>query len=220
MVQSNRYFQKTVFLLYYEDFSMLYFKVPDQASSLSKRVHRMLFSFAVFSFVLASVLLASRIFLLPRFTQMQVAGEKRDIHELRAYHSTLVAQLSDAEAHRMDLLLPVQNEQYRALIATKQRSPDFLSVRQRLQNVAMQFSDGEKQVVFFTAMSLHENARTVEVQGEVRNVGQRSMTVLAQFVEAVHALPLVADVTNPRFTRSYTSAQEPFSPFTILITLR
>lgn len=192
----------------------------EQANLVCVRAYRILISFAVFSFVLTGALFISRIFLLPKLTHMQVAGENRDIQELRSYHSELTAQLSSAESNRMNLILPIQNEQYRALIADKQQSPDFLSIRQRLLNVAQQFANEGIQTVFFLGMNLNEDAHTMDLRGEVRNVNQRSMTVLAQFVEAVQDLPFVADVKNPRFTRSYTSEQDPFSPFTISITIR
>ena len=191
-----------------------------QAKHSLTGMYRILLSFTIFSFVLAGALLASRTFLLPKLTHVKVAGEERDIQEIRAYHKRLVAQLSDAEEQRMDLMFPIQNEQYRALLAAKQRAPDFLALKDRLQNVAQQFADGGTQSIFFSDMRLRERERLLEVTGEVRNVGQRSMTVLAQFVEAVHALPIVADVQNPRFTRSSSAEKGDFSPFTIRITLR
>jgi len=192
----------------------------EQAEHVFTRMYRILLFFAIFSFVLTGALLASRTFLLPKLTHVKVAGEERDIQEIRDYHNRLTAQLADAETRRMDLMLPIQNEQYRALLAKKQHMPDFLTIRQRLQNVALQFADGETSVVFFSDMRLREREQFMEVTGEVRNVGQRSMTVLAQFIEAVHALPIVADVQNPRFTRSSSKEKGDFSPFTIRITLR
>ncbi|MDD3896254.1 MAG: hypothetical protein PHU04_00195 [Candidatus Peribacteraceae bacterium] len=195
-------------------------KKPEQAKHVSTGVYRILFSFIVFSFVLTGVLTASRIFFLPSLTHVKVAGEERDIQGIRAYHTQLMAQLSDTESRRMDLILPIQNEQYRALLASKQSAPDFLALRQRMQGIASQFADGETPVIFFSDMRLREQERLLEVSGEVRNIGQRSMTVLAQFVEAVQELPLVADVQNPRFTRSFSDEKGDFSPFTILITLR
>ncbi len=195
-------------------------KKPEQAKHVSTGVYRILFSFAVFSFVLTGVLAVSRTFFLPSLTHVKVAGEERNIQEIRAYHKQLTAQLLEAESRRMDLLLPIQNEQYRPLLAGKQLAPDFLALQQRMQNVASQFATGGAPVIFFSDMRLRERERFLEVGGEVRNVGQRSMTVLAQFVEAVHALPFVADIQNPRFTRSFSAEKGDFSPFTIRITLR
>ena len=62
--------------------------------------------------------------------------------------------------------------------------------------------------------------KIVEISGDVRNVGLRSMTVLAQFVDAVASLPSVASVQRPVFTREKDEDVGFHSPFTFHITLQ
>lgn len=192
---------------------------PKQMEYAFYGIRRILHSFSIFMLVLVGMLFCSRFLFLPKLTRVQVAGEDRNIQEVRDYHAKLTAQLLEAETQRMQLLLPVQDDRYRSLITVKHRAFSFEDIRDRFKNVAQQFADGEVQTVFFGEITLHD-VQVLDVSGEVRNVGQRSMTVLAQFIEALRMLPIVSEVQNTRFTRSFTEEKGDFSPFTLNVILQ
>ena len=64
------------------------------------------------------------------------------------------------------------------------------------------------------------DSNTVEVRGDVRNVGPRSMTVLAKFVEEVRDIAMVLDVASSRFTRLEDDDVGFHSPFVLRIILQ
>ncbi len=184
--------------------------------SIARRVSLSLF---LFTGVLVGVLFLSKQLLLPRLTQIEVDGQVRDLKEIQQYHSELTAELSQAESKRNMLILPIQDELYQALRSAKHAQIDFLSTKERIDNVAYRFSSDEGRSVFLYSISYQNNDHVIEVVGDVRNVGFRSMTVLAQFAEAIRDLPFVSSMKNPHFVRKHTDDKGNYSPFTLRLVL-
>ncbi len=174
----------------------------------------------LFCGALTGMLAASDAFLLPRLTQVEVGGVIRDLPALREYHASLLEDTARIESQRRALILPVTDEQYRALIATKYTAFSFPDVVARIRNIAGQFSGENGPAVFLHEIDLRQRSRTVELRGEVRDVGSRSMTVLAQFTESLGGLPMVQSLNNPQFTREFSEGKGFFSPFVIHLVLR
>ena len=173
----------------------------------------------LFAGVLFCMLLLSRFFLLPRFTQVDIAGasyEARDLPVLRASLSDAVQQL---EEQRDALLFPVQYPQYRHLVQRKHAQADAAVLYDRIDAVAGQFRQEGMDAVFFSSLRLDPALRVLTLEGDVRNVGMRSMTVLAQFLEALRSLPFVSSVDSPRFVRLQDDSIGSYSPFTIHLTI-
>lgn len=170
----------------------------------------------LFSSVLTALLIASQTWLLPEVTKVTIGGEKRGMDDLRAYHASLQEQLVVMENERNTLILPVQDEQFVALIEKKHHVTDFLSIRSTLYRIADSFAneDGTPAVLLF-GFDLNIADGQAEIRGDVRNVGTSSMTVLAQFTDAIRSLPRVKNVVNPRFVRETDANIGIHSPFVI-----
>lgn len=72
-------------------------------------------------------------------------------------------------------------------------------------------------VIALTQLSIKGDQ--VTVTGDIRNVGTRSMTVLAAFTEEVAKLTIVTDFKRPPFTREPLPEGGFHSPFTVSFTI-
>jgi hypothetical protein len=178
------------------------------------------FSVFLFSALLAGLLFASSRFLLPRFTTVEIDGQTRDLSSLRDTHKNITAQIVEAEGKRRQFLLPVSDARYRALVSSKDAGPQFLDVFAEVQAIADRFPGEGGPSIIFESMTMRKDSRMLELKGEVRNVDSRSMTVLAQFTEALNTLNAAQSVATPTFTREFREAHGFFSPFTIRIVLK
>ncbi len=59
----------------------------------------------------------------------------------------------------------------------------------------------------------------LKITGDVRNVGPRSMTVLAQFTEELRSQPFTSEIRHPSFSRVQDKDGNFSSPFNIQIIL-
>lgn len=174
----------------------------------------------LFSAALCGALTVSRLLLLPRYTQVTFGGATEDASSLRERSSALQASILAQEHERDELILPLQDTFYRLLVSEKHRRPDVAMLLRRVENVAAQFTDDGKPQVFFERVAVLGDERSVQLQGTVRNAGPRSMTVLAQFTEALRALPVAASVVSPQFTRTVLPDGSLASPFAISFQLQ
>ena len=70
-----------------------------------------------------------------------------------------------------------------------------------------------------SSMKFDQEELSLEVEGKVQNVGPRSMTVLAQFIDAVQEAEWVSDISPPKFTREHDDENGFYSPFVFTILL-
>lgn len=181
-------------------------------------LRRILVPLAIFAGVLLSLLLLSWFALLPRFTRVDLHGTLQGAEELRAYVRQMEDDIRHQEDRRLELILPLDSSPFGELVQEKTASPHLLDFAERVRNVARTFLPGQAQAVLLTSFA--QERQTVELAGDVRNVGFQSMAVLAKFVEALRSMPGVARVDFPPFTRQRDADIGYHSPFTIRIHLQ
>lgn len=187
--------------------------------SLGTIAHRGAMPFFLFSLVLFSLLTTSHFFVLPNLTSVEVGGAERDAQELRAYHASLLQEISEKEGEREALVFPMEDSAYRRLVDKKHTQFPILSLRSSLIQTAKQVLPDQADVVHIESIRYMPEKRRVELTGDVRNVGPRSMTVLAQLVEQLKAEPFVEEVVSPRFERLQSPRIGMHSPFVFKIKL-
>lgn len=185
---------------------------------LSEILRRVLLPFALFAVVLLSLLLLSWFLLLPRFTRVELHGTPQDPSRLQSYSEEVETAIRSREERRLALILPLSDSPYGELVSVKVDASDLFAFFEQIKNVSQSFLPEKKQVVILQTIALKDHV--VELTGDVRNVGLQSMAVLAQFVEALRAMPDVERVDYPAFQREQDSAIGFHSPFTIRIHLK
>ena len=181
--------------------------------------HRSALSLFLFALVLLVLLVLSHLYFLPKLTTVDVAGSERDAQQLRSYHSTLLDDLIAKERKRNGLILPMEDSEYRRLVEMKHAQLPLLVLRSSLLQTASQMLPDETNVVHVESMRYIPGKQRVELSGDIRNVGSRSMTVLAQLLEELRMQPFVSDITSPRFQRMHDERIGPYSPFTLRMKL-
>jgi len=182
---------------------------------LNEILRRVLVPLALFAVVLLSLLLLSWFLLLPRFTRVELHGASQDPERLQAYSQEVETAIHTSEERRLALILPLADSPFGVLVDAKMSTPDFDAFFQKIKNVSGSFLPGKKQVVIIQSIALED--QVVELTGDVRNVGLQSMAVLAQFVDALRAMPGVDRVDYPSFIREQNSTIGFHSPFTLRI---
>lgn len=181
------------------------------AQPLSVILGRVANPLLLFSGSLCLLLLLSWMFLLPKFTSVtRPDGVAMTPTALSAYTHQLAAQVSAAEAHRTTLVRAVNDPLYRALLDARTNSLSPLEIEEQLHQAAARISDAKDAVVL---SSLTVDGSHVTVEGDVRNVGARSMTILAAFSDELASLPFVGNLQRPPFSRETLPDGSMHSPF-------
>lgn len=181
---------------------------------------RTAFSFFLFSVVLAGLLTVSWYVLVPELTHVEVGGTVRGLQELKSYKSDLEARIISMEGERGSFLLPVDNDLYHRLKTLKESRLQFQRLRSELGHIVKNLVPDEKNIVKLESFTFDAKHSRAELRGEIRNVGPRSMTVLARFVEQIHQLPMVIDVETNRYTRQESDEYGFFSPFVLRLRMQ
>ncbi|MEI8230115.1 MAG: hypothetical protein WCG83_03170 [Candidatus Peregrinibacteria bacterium] len=174
--------------------------------------------FALFAFVLLGLLMLSWLLLLPRFTSIEIKGSLLSPEQAVTAVTQMKEDLKIAEAKREALLLPMDDSVYGGLVRGKIEQtplPDILSV---LRNVAKSTGMEQPNAIMISTMTMNDGVLTIS--GDVRNVGLKSMTVLAQFAAAVAKLPFTASMQQPTYSRERDPVIGEHSPFSFRISLR
>lgn len=171
----------------------------------------------LFSGSLFSLLLLSWIFLLPKFTSVERPdGTAMTPSAIAAYTRTLAANVSEAEKNRAMFVRAVHDETYRTLVDARAASLTPLDIEQYLRQAAARLGEREAGITFSRIVV---DKHIVIVEGDIRNVGTRSLTVLAAFIDSVEQLSIVTDFKRPAFTRETLPDGSMHSPFTFTFTL-
>lgn len=170
-----------------------------------------------FSGSLFSLLLLSWIFLLPKFTSVERPdGTTMTPSAIATYTRTLAANVGEAEKNRAMFVRAVNDATYRRLVDARAASLTSLDIEQYLKQAAARLGEREAGITFSRiAIDRH----TITVEGDIANVGTRSMTVLAAFVDAISEFSMVIDLKRPAFTRETLPDGSIHSPFTFTFTL-
>ncbi len=183
--------------------------------ALAARSQGPLFLFAA---VLAGLLLLSFALLLPLFTRVEVQGSLRSLKDLEELRSDLESKVTDASARRESAVLPFHDARYAALANAGESTSNFSELRRALQKKSDAIID-QPDAIHLDAITYDAEEQSLMIEGDVRFVGARSMTLLAQFVEEMTKDPIFAEVALPRFMRE-DGPYGPHSPFIIEATFR
>ena len=196
------------------------FSVNEHQHTVGDIVRRTAFSFFLFAAVLAGLLTLSWYLLVPELTNVEIGGVSRGISELKAYQADLEEEIHLLENRRSAYLLPGQNVLYQNIKDLKAGREDFQILRSELTRVMKEIVPDHTDVIVLLGYYFSAESNIVEVRGDVRNVGPRSMTVLAKFVEEVRGISMVHDVASSRFARVEDDEIGFHSPFVLRITLQ
>lgn len=172
-----------------------------------------------FSIVLFGLLALSWTLLLPRYTSIAVGDTLRTPEQLVRYKAELEATIAAKEEDRRKLVLAVHDESYDALKDRRRSRLSILELQDALTDAVKKITNKDG-TVQWSGLTYDPDAKTLTVQGDIRNVDTRSMTVLAEFTESLKTLPFVASNTTPVFTRQEDKDIGFHSPFEITITLK
>lgn len=190
---------------------------PVTAERLLQRIAQ---PFFLFSIALTALLGVSHSVLLPHLTSVEAGGQERSPAELRAYVANLESEITAAERNRNALILPMQSSPFRAFIDTKHETPSLLALTDAVREIARTAAPDAPGAIRVDRIRYSTDDRMLILSGDVRDVGPRSMTVLAQFTEELRTLPFAEDVRPPRFARLEDPTIGFHSPFTIAIALQ
>lgn len=183
-------------------------------ATLTASLERISAPVLLFSGALLMLQIASFYLLLPRFMKVPVAGSIVAADEIREKEQNLEEELATLEAKRKEVVLPTHDAAYDELKAKKRSGPTLKSITEQLDQAAALSSDVSDSIAI-TTVTLSTTDGTVSFSGDVRNVGLKSMTVLATFVEEVERLPIVTELERPAFKRVDDAHGNSHSPFAI-----
>jgi len=176
--------------------------------------------FAVFGFVLFMLLALSWFLLLPKFTRVELHGMLQSSSDLQAYVQDVKREIAKVEGKRDALILPLEDSSYGALAQAKAGGVSPADMHAAITGTARSVVPEQSDAVSLTSVRFDGSANAIEIQGDVRNVGLRSMTVLASLVDAFGALPFVAHAEHPSFTREKDDLIGYHSPFQLRLILK
>ena len=191
-----------------------------QSHSFEDIARRTAFSLFLFSVVLAGLLTLSWYVLVPELTHVEVSGTVRGLQELKSYKADLEARIISMEDERGSFLLPVDNDLYYRLKMMKESRLQFQRLRGELSHIVSILVPDQKNVVALDSFVFDALHSTAEIKGKIHNVGPRSMTVLAKFVEEIHSLEMVIDVETTRYTRQENDQDGFYSPLVLRLRLK
>lgn len=165
----------------------------------------------IFSGALFVLLLVVSTVLLPRMASVRVGDALLSPEDASEREQKLRAELLAMERTRKQLVLPIAFPAYEELKEEKRQAPSLALLRADLRRAAER--TGEAAGVVIESLTLDAAQGTAEAAGRVENVGPRSMTVLAAFIEEVEKLPVVRDLERPSFKREEDRERGFFSPF-------
>lgn len=191
-----------------------------KSHSFGDIARRTAFSFFLFSLVLTALLGLSWYLLVPELTRVEIGGTVRGLQELKSYKADLEGQIVTLEDKRGSFLLPVDHDLYERLKTLKDDRLKFQELRREIRQIITDLVPGRTDVVSVSGFYFDAKTNTGEIHGQIHNVGPRSMTVLAQFVEDIDRIPMITNIETSRYTRQEGGNGSFFSPFTIRIFVR
>ena len=189
---------------------------PQVSRTLAAVMARISMPTLLFAAVFALVMVLSWMFLLPRLTHIPLRGQTVSLDALIPYEQQLRSDIEQLERKRTSLVVPVQDGVYEALKKHSQCYPLVQDLQRMVEMTALHTAPG---AVFVRGLRFASDG-TLTLSGEVRNVGPRSMTVLAQFVKDMGALPEVHATVPPTFRREQLPDGSFRSPFEFSVRLQ
>ncbi|MDP7247527.1 MAG: hypothetical protein QF741_02785 [Candidatus Peribacteraceae bacterium] len=207
--------------------------------SVGDVLHHVSVPFLIFTAVLLGFLSLSATLILPQLTQVDIAGKEHDAVELKELVKKLDTRVQELERARGEFVTPLREGLFGDAMDQKYNSRDLLLFRSKLEEITQQIETASlrpasakatagkqgygwqenKNTISISSMTFDQRELSLEVEGKVQNVGPRSMTVLAQFINAVQEAEWVSDISPPKFTREHDEESGFYSPFIFTILL-
>lgn len=194
--------------------------VIKQPHSFGDIARRTALSFFLFAAVLTLLLSLSWYLLVPGLTRVEVGGSVRGMQELKEYKMNLDAQISTLKQQRSTFLRPVEHDLYQKVKVLQQERLGYQQLRRNVHTAISELVPGKKNAVSLSGFYYNGSQKQAEIRGRVHNVGPRSMTVLAEFVEKLDRIPGIITIDASKYTREETADHEFYSPFTIRFQLQ
>ncbi|MBI4129435.1 hypothetical protein HY464_01960 [Candidatus Peregrinibacteria bacterium] len=186
-------------------------------SHVAARFALPLLTFAVALFL---ALFLSWWFFLPRLAGVPLHGKMMYGSSLVQFYADLRDRTDALEDARNQLVLPGQDSLSQFLHQLRRSDVSLVPLFAILVRSAEKAVPDRPDAVVFENFQYDAINKTLQVTGDVRNVGPRSMTVLAEFIETLRSIPVVGAVEHQRFTREEGPKGEFHSPFTVLLRFR
>lgn len=187
---------------------------------MSSPAARVAFPLVAFAAVLACALFLSWLLFLPRLAGVQLHGKTLYGSSLVRFYADLRDRVSVQEEARNRLVLPGRDSLSQFLRRLRNSSVALAPLLAAIERGAEEAARERPDAVFLESFQYDALGGTLTLAGDVRHVGPRSMTVLAEFVEALRRIPSVRVVEHPRFLREEDADGEFHSPFSLLLRLR
>lgn len=180
------------------------------------------FAFPLFAFaaVLSLALFLSWWFFLPRLAGVPLHGKMMYGSSLVQFYADLRDQVDSLEDVRNQLVLPGQDPLSQFLRQLRRSDVPLVPLSASLARSAEEVVPDRPDAVFLESFQYDAKDHTLTLSGDVRNIGPRSMTVLAEFIETLRSVATVEAVEHQRFTREEDAKGGFHSPFTLLLRLR
>jgi hypothetical protein len=188
-------------------------------SSLRRVLGQVSVPLLLFAVSLSFLLLLSEFLLIGRLQKVEVAGGSKSVMEMQALHKSLTASIVSTEEKRGDLLFPERDDLYMSVRALQ----DEGQTTERLYAEILEQVKGLSSApdsIHIDVLQVTPDAHTVTLKGDVRFVGPRSMTLLAQFTDSLRRLPEVKALEGETFTRLDDPKMGFHSPFDLTLTLQ
>lgn len=173
--------------------------------------------FFVFSVSLALMLLATSVTVLPRLTRISVQGTLLSPPELERYAGHVRAEIGTLEQRVDAFVYPSRDPVYLHVRNERFATVTPYHVRVAIDDAVSRVPDA-RGAVDVRHIALQSDG-TALIEGVVQNVGPRSMTVLASFVDALRMAPMVREVAPSAFRREDDPSLGPISPFSLQLSL-
>lgn len=187
---------------------------------MSHRTARFAFSLFAFAAVLFVALFFSWWFLLPRLAGVPLHGKMVYGASLVQFYADLRDRVDVLEDARNHLVLPGQDPLSQFLRQVRRSDIPLIPLFAALERTAKAAVPDHADAVLLESFHYDTKDNTLTVIGDVRYVGPRSMTVLAEFIETLRGVPTVEAIEDQRFTREEDPKGAFHSPFTLVLRLR
>lgn len=189
------------------------------ASVLVPALARLGLSVGVFGatfFVIAIVL--TMLFSPDRFP-VRVGEKTVRLHELEAEEKRLIAEKADLLEERKKILADTDAPVLHQVQKLRALMPPVGSALLRIEEVRRSFAVGSHDPISLPQISFREQDAAVRISGEVRDVNNASMQILASFVDELRALPSIESVSEPEYTSEPLPEGGTLSRFSITLRL-
>ncbi len=197
---------------------LLSFPAPEEGS-LKRMLGQIAVPLLLFAVSLSFLLLLSQFLLIGRLAKVEVAGGSKSVEEMQMLRSSLTASIVSAEEKRGNLLFPERDATYASIVKLQEKDRGMERLHVQILEQATGLSSSPD-AIHLDEITFSPDLQKVLLKGDVRFVGPRSMTLLAQFTDALRRLPSVTALEGEEFTRLDDPKTGFHSPFSLTLTIQ